>query len=103
MHGPLRRRNLLEIPYRLALSVPRGEEPAREVLRELDEKMRDASSRLDFEDAARWRDMMGHIRTVLEPTRRVINQTIARRTSPEVNSAGMEALREALGLDVLPR
>jgi len=77
--------------------------PAREVLRELDEKMREASSRLDFEDAARWRDMMGHIRTVLEPTRRFINQTIARRTSPEVNSAGMEALREALGLDVLPR
>ncbi len=86
-----------------ALSVLRGEEPAREVLRELDEKMREASSRLDFEDAARWRDMMGHIRTVLEPTRRFINQTIARRTSPEVNSAGMEALREALGLDVLPR
>lgn len=86
-----------------ALSVLRGEEPAREVLKELDARMRAASEKCEYEEAAKWRDMMGHIRTVLEPTRRFLNQTIARRTAPEVNTAGMEALQEALHLPGLPR
>lgn len=86
-----------------ALSVLRGEESARELLKEVDGKMREASAKLDFESAAKWRDVMGHLKVVLEPTRRFINQTIARRTNPEVNTAGMNALKEALNLDVEPR
>lgn len=86
-----------------ALSVLRGEEPAREVLKELDARMREASEKYEYEEAAKWRDMMGHVRTVLEPTRRFLNQTIARRTAPEVNTAGMEALRDALHLPGPPR
>ena len=86
-----------------ALSVLRGEESAREVLQELNDKMKEAASKLDFEEAAKWRDMMDHIKTVLEPTRRFLNQTIARRTNPEINTAGMRALQEVLSLAVEPR
>lgn len=86
-----------------ALSILRGEESARALLKELDAKMREAAEKLDFEAAAKWRDMMGHIKVVLEPTRRFINQTIARRTTPEVNTAGMQALKEALHLEIEPK
>ncbi|MCQ2397015.1 MAG: excinuclease ABC subunit UvrC [Lentisphaeria bacterium] len=86
-----------------ALSVLRGEESARELLKEVDAKMREAAEKLDFESAAKWRDVIGHLKVVLEPTRRFINQTIARRTNPEVNTAGMNALKEALNLDVEPK
>ncbi len=86
-----------------ALAVLRGEEPARELLQELEQKMKEAAGKRAYEEAAQWRDMAGHLRTILEPTRRFLNQTIARRTNPQENSAGMEALREALDLPVLPR
>ena len=85
-----------------ALAVLRGEEPARELLKELDAQMRDAAAKLDFEAAAQLRDMMGHLKVVLEPARRFIGQTIARRTNLEVNEAGMAALQEALELTERP-
>ncbi len=81
-----------------ALAVLRGESAARELLDEMNAKMQAAAAALEFEDAARWRDMTEHLKVVLEPTRRFINQTIARRMNPEVNAAGMAALQEALNL-----
>ncbi len=86
-----------------ALAILRGEEPAKALLREMEEKMKRAAQERAYEEAARWRDMMGHLRSVLEPTRRFLNQTIARRTDPQENPAGMEALQAALALPALPR
>ena len=88
--------------FEQALAVMRGEEPARELLRELNDKMKAAAALLDFETAARMRDMMDHIKVILEPTRRFVGQTIARRTNLEVNDAGMEALQKALELPGRP-
>ena len=85
-----------------ALSVLKGEESAHEVLKELNDQMTAAAARLDFEQAAKIRDMMEHIKTILEPTRRFLNQTIARRSNPEANVAGMDALQQALELSGRP-
>lgn len=85
-----------------ALSVLKGEEAAHELLQELNEQMKAAAGRLDFEQAAKVRDMMEHIKTILEPSRRFMNQTIARRSNQEINVAGMAALQEALGLATSP-
>ena len=88
--------------FEQALAVLRGEEPARELLKELNEQMLAAAAKLDFENAARLRDMMDHIKTILEPARRFRNQTIARRTNQEANTAGMDALQQALELAERP-
>lgn len=88
--------------FEKALAVLRGEAPARELLDELSEKMRAAAAELDFEGAALYRDIIGHLKLVLEPTRRFVNQTIARRMNPEVNAAGLAALQEVLQLSESP-
>ena len=85
-----------------ALAVLKGEEPAHELLKELNAQMTEAAERLDFEQAAKLRDMMEHIKIILEPTRRFINQTIARRSNLESNDAGMDALQQALELAERP-
>lgn len=86
-----------------ALSILRGQvAPAREVIAGLEARMRQASSQLAFEQAARWRDIIGHLKVILEPTRRFVNQTISRRRNPQANAGGMQALQEALGLASLP-
>jgi excinuclease ABC subunit C len=64
--------------------------------------MKTCAARLDYEEAARLRDILEHFKMVLEPTRRFINQTISRRTSLD-NQEGMQCLQQALGLPTLPR
>lgn len=88
--------------FNQALAVLRGEAPAREVLEELTQRMRQCAAELDFEGAAKWRDMCEHLKIVLEPIRTFVNQTIARRLDPQVNQSGMVALQEALELSKPP-
>ena len=88
--------------FREALAVLRGESQAHELLNEVNEKMRACSAELDFEGAAKDRDIGEHLKTVLEPSRRFVNQTLARRMNPEVNVAGMKALQEVLNLPAQP-
>ena len=85
-----------------ALAVLRGEEVAAKIAAELQEQMKACAARLDYEEAARLRDILEHFKMVLEPTRRFINQTISRRTSLD-NQEGMQCLQQALGLPTLPR
>ncbi len=85
-----------------ALAVLRGEEGAAVIAAELQSQMQECAARLDFEEAARWRDILEHLKAVLEPTRRFINQTISRRTSLD-NHEGMQSLQQTLGLPTLPR
>ncbi len=86
-----------------ALEILRGHiAPARDLLTSLEQKMRDASDKLAFEEAAKYRDIIEHLKIVLEPTRRFINQTISRRSNPQANREGMQALKDALGLSALP-
>ena len=88
--------------FEQAVSVLKGGAMAHQVVEELTAKMREAAAKLDFEGAARWRDSIEHLKAILEPTRRFINQTIARRTNPGVNAIGMQRLQEALGLPKPP-
>ncbi len=85
-----------------ALAVLRGEVGAAKIAAELQSQMQECAARLDFEEAARLRDILEHFKTVLEPTRRFINQTISSRTSLD-NQEGMLSLQQALGLSTLPR
>lgn len=81
------------------MSILRGE--CVELVAELEEKMRRQASELDFEGAASTRDMIGNLKSVLEPTRRFVNQTISRRSLPS-NFDGMSALQAALGMSKPP-
>lgn len=89
--------------FNVALEVLRGESTAREIFTELQDKMQAASAELDFEAAAHFRDMISSLKTIVEPTRRFVNQTIASRRNPRDNVDGMQALADALGLDELPK
>jgi excinuclease ABC subunit C len=80
-----------------ALAVLRGEASAAALAAEIQQKMKEHAASLEFEEAARLRDILDHLKTVLEPTRRFINQTISRRISLD-NREGVESLQEALGL-----
>lgn len=73
-----------------------------DIVAELTETMRRQASELNFEDAAKTRDMIGNLKSVLEPTRRFINQTISIRQKAD-NNEGMQALQEILQMPVLPR
>ena len=88
--------------YEQAIQILRGEEPAHALMAEVHGKMESAAQALDFEAAAKWRDIYDSVKMTLEPARRFINQTIARRTAPTANEAGMAALQQALGLSVKP-
>lgn len=83
-----------------AINVLNGD--CKEVVEELTAKMSAASAALEFEEACRYRDMIGNLKSVFEPTRRFINQTISVRQR-DSNPEGMEALREVLGMERLPR
>lgn len=86
-----------------AVNVLHGDTIARDLFEELTKKMQDASAQLDFEAAAKFRDMMSDLKVILEPSRRFTNQTIANRRHPQDNQEGMEALAQVLGLETLPR
>ncbi|MBO7742076.1 MAG: GIY-YIG nuclease family protein, partial [Victivallales bacterium] len=88
--------------FQEALAVLRGESQAHDLLTEVGDKMRACAAELDFEGAARYRDIGEYLKTVLEPSRRFANQTLARRMNPEVNVAGMRALQEVLKLSAPP-
>ena len=82
------------------LGLFRGE-GAPELLLELDAKMREESAAMRFEEAARLRDIITNLKSVLEPARRFRNQTMITRGALS-DPRGMEALQQALGLDHLP-
>jgi len=84
-----------------ALAVLRGESPAVELANEIQQKMKEYAADLNFEEAARMRDILEHLKTVLEPTRRFINQTISRRIANS-NPEGVESLQQALGMENPP-
>ncbi|MDD3694721.1 MAG: excinuclease ABC subunit UvrC [Lentisphaeria bacterium] len=85
----------------LAMQVLKGESAAAELAKEIQAQMQAAAAKLDFEEAARLRDMLENIKTVLEPGRRFVNQTISSRSSLD-NREGVESLREALDMQKPP-
>ena len=76
-------------------------EGAVQLLKELDETMKKQAEAMDFEGAAATRDIITNLKTVLEPARRFVNQTMITRYA-QSNPEGMEALKEVLGMDRLP-
>lgn len=76
---------------------------SRDLVAALEEEMRRAAGRLDFERAAELRDMIGDFKTTLQPTRRFergTNIRVARTIDPE---ADLRELQQVLGLDRPPR
>jgi len=86
------------------LSILRGEESARQMIIDLHAKMHEAAAALDFEKAAKLRDIVEHLQTVVEPARRFVNQTIARRQLQRTtdNLEAVQALQDALELEKQP-
>lgn len=84
-----------------ALAVFRGEPEAAKIAVELHKEMQAASAELNFEEAARLRDMLQNFKTILEPARRFVNQTISRRLSLD-NNAAVQDLQKLLGLEKAP-
>ena len=70
-------------------------EAVQPLLEELTEKMQSEAAAMDFEGAARTRDLISCLKAMAEPTRRFINQTIARRNASS-NPEGVAALQEAV-------
>ena len=81
------------------MAILRGD--CRELVEELTEKMTEQARQMNFEEAASIRDMIANLKSVLEPNRRFINQTISNRNA-STNMAAVEALQEALGMDKPP-
>lgn len=79
------------------VAVLQGGEEARTLMRELDASMREAAANLNFEEAARLRDVIGNLKVITEPTRKFINQTIVSRQARS-NPEGVAALQAALTL-----
>jgi len=79
-----------------AMSILRGEQPARDLLADVHQRMLDASAKMEFEEAAKYRDIYLHLKKTLEPARRFVNQTISRRQTD--NSDGVVALQKVLNL-----
>ena len=75
---------------------------AAELIGELMETMRRQSDEMKFEEAAATRDIISNLKSILEPARRFVNQTIITRLAIS-NPQGMEALRIALGMNKLPK
>ena len=75
---------------------------AAELLFELQETMKSQSAEMKFEEAAATRDIIANLKSILEPARRFVNQTIITRLAVS-NPQGMEALRIALGMEKLPK
>lgn len=82
-----------------ALAVLRGESGP--LLAELTATMQSEAAAMDFEGAARTRDVLSCLKAMAEPTRRFINQTITRRNASS-NPEGLKALQEILGLPSPP-
>ena len=77
------------------VAVLRGE--TRELVEELERRMRDCSRQLRFEEAAGWRDMVGNLRTICEPRQRSFRHATLERAGGPAPEAVRE-LREALGM-----
>ncbi len=73
-----------------------------ELMSELSETMRKQAEEMKFEEAAETRDIITNLKSILEPARRFVNQTIITRLAVS-NPQGMEALRVALGMDRQPK
>ncbi len=87
-----------------ALGILRGEESARALIVEIHGKMEEAAGALRFEEAARLRDILEHLKLVVEPARRFANQTIAtRHQRNHADMAAVQALQKALELPSPPQ
>lgn len=87
-----------------ALEILKGEEPARQLIVELNEKMLECSRNMQFEEAAHYRDILDHLKLVVEPARRFANQTMAtRHQRTHADLAAVQALQEALSLAAPPQ
>ena len=80
-----------------ALNVFRGLDGAQSVLQELDQKMHSLAADMDFEGAAEVRDIISNIKTIIEPARRFMNQTMLTRHTAG-NTEGMAELAKLLNL-----
>lgn len=83
------------------LALFRGE-GAPALISELSLKMKECADKLDFEQAASLRDVITSLKSVLEPARRFVNQTMLTRSLAS-NPEGMQALQDILALETLPR
>ncbi|MDD5351274.1 MAG: helix-hairpin-helix domain-containing protein, partial [Chthoniobacteraceae bacterium] len=76
---------------------------SKELLTQLEEEMRKAAGKLDFEKAAELRNMLEDLRRTTAPTRRFTRLTRHSLPSTVVPEADMAALRDALQLAGPPR
>ncbi len=74
----------------------------RESVAEIEEAMREAAAREDFEGAARYRDMLDSLRKTLQPARRFTRGRGAPLGEGIDPLADVEELRDALGLESAP-
>ncbi len=84
-----------------AINVFRGLEGAQSILKELQTRMESLAAEMKFEEAAEVRDIMTNLKTIIEPARRFVNQTMITRHATN-NREGMEALAQALEMKDLP-
>lgn len=73
---------------------------SKELLKELEDEMQKAASKLDFERAAELRNMLNDLRTTTAPTRRFTRHTLPSTIDP---TADLLALKDALGLTAPPK
>jgi len=73
---------------------------SRELLKELEEEMHQAAAKLDFERAVELRNMIENLRKTTAPMRRFTRHSLPGVIDPE---ADVRALKDALGLESLPR
>lgn len=76
---------------------------SKELLKELEEEMRKAAAKLDFERAAELRNMLEDLRTTMAPSRRFTRFTRNTLPSTVIPEADLLALKDALQLVAPPR
>ncbi len=73
---------------------------SREMIRQVEEEMKAAAERLDFEKAAQLRNLLEDLKTTTKPVVRFTRKSLPTTIDP---AADLLALRDALGLAVVPR
>ena len=73
---------------------------SRELLKELEDEMKKAAAKLDFERAAELRNMLESLRVTTAPTRRFTRHSLPTTINPQADVA---ALKDALQLGIPPR
>ncbi|MBV9491455.1 MAG: excinuclease ABC subunit UvrC [Verrucomicrobia bacterium] len=91
----IRKVSLEEYKTRVAQACDFLDGRSAEHLKELEEEMKQAAARLEFEKAAELRNMLEDLRRTTEPARRFTRKTLARGIDP---AADLKALADALQL-----